>query len=83
MTPATRDKARCAAALGLPLALLASVPLPAYAYIDPVTGSFLFQGIVGAIAGGLYLIKVNWRKLKQLVAGKPGAEETSRQDAVD
>ena len=36
----------------------------AYAYLDPGTGSMLFQSLIAAIAGGLFLIKTYWTKLK-------------------
>jgi hypothetical protein len=35
-----------------------------YAYLDPGVGSMLFQSMVAAIAGGLFIIKTYWSKLK-------------------
>jgi hypothetical protein len=38
----------------------------AYAYLDPGTASLLLQGIIGAIAAGLVVIKLYWQRLKAL-----------------
>jgi len=38
-------------------------PEKAYAYIDPGTGSYIFQLIVGAFLGGLFAIKLSWRRI--------------------
>lgn len=36
---------------------------PAYAYLDPGTGSVLLQGFIGAIAGAFVIIRVYWHKI--------------------
>lgn len=36
---------------------------PAYAYLDPGTGSLLLQGLIGGIATALALGGMYWRKL--------------------
>ena len=36
---------------------------PTYAYLDPGTGSYVTQLMIGFLAGGLYLLKVYWQKL--------------------
>jgi hypothetical protein len=33
-------------------------------YIDPGTGSLIIQAAIAALAGGLYLTKVFWNKVK-------------------
>jgi hypothetical protein len=38
----------------------------AYAYLDPGSASLLLQGIIGAVAAGLVVIKLYWQKLKGL-----------------
>ena len=40
-------------------------PLPAFAYIDPGTGSFLFQAIAAALIGGLFVIRSTWDRLRK------------------
>lgn len=44
-------------------ALLIVAPTPAFAYLDPGTGSMILQGIIGAIAGLMVAGKLYWRKL--------------------
>ncbi|MDD2714836.1 MAG: hypothetical protein PHW04_02960 [Candidatus Wallbacteria bacterium] len=46
----------------LSLALLFQTP--AMAYIDPGSGSYLFQVTIAALLGGLYAIKLYWQNLK-------------------
>lgn len=55
----------------LPIALslmigLAVAPSPAYAYIDPTTGAFVIQVLLGALASIGVLIKFNWTRLRNL-----------------
>lgn len=35
-----------------------------YAYIDPGSGSYMFQLIIGTILGALYVIKLYWKNIK-------------------
>jgi uncharacterized membrane protein YfcA len=44
----------------------ALLPGNAYAYIDPGTGSYLLQLLIGALLGALFAIKVFWRKIKNV-----------------
>lgn len=37
---------------------------PAYAYLDPGTGSMMLQALIGALAGGLVVGRVYWAKIK-------------------
>jgi hypothetical protein len=36
----------------------------AFAYIDPGTGSYIFQVMIAVFIGGLFTIKTYWRKIK-------------------
>jgi len=36
----------------------------AFAYLDPGTGSYIFQVMVAVVIGGLYTIKMHWQKIK-------------------
>jgi len=38
-------------------------------YIDPSSGSLVFQVIAGTIIGGLVTIKMWWRRLKTNITG--------------
>jgi len=46
------------------LLLLSFSSVPAYAYIDPGTGSLIIQGLIGAIAAAGVVLKLYWYKLK-------------------
>ncbi len=52
---------------GILLAALACLavaePTDAYAYLDPGAGSFLMQGIIAGIAGGVLAIRGYWAKI--------------------
>jgi len=41
-----------------------TVPGEAYAYLDPGTGSFMLQIILGTVFAALFTIKMYWQKLK-------------------
>jgi len=36
----------------------------ASAYLDPGTGSYIFQVLIAAIIGGLFTIRMFWKKIK-------------------
>lgn len=46
-------------------------PRPAQAYIDPGTGSFVVQGIIAAVVGASFALKVFWRRIVSKITGKP------------
>jgi len=39
----------------------------AFAYLDPGTGSYVFQVLVAALIGGLFTIKIFWQKIKNFL----------------
>jgi hypothetical protein len=43
---------------------------PAYAYLDPGTGSMLLQLLLGGVAGALVVGKLYWQRVKDLFGGK-------------
>ena len=43
---------------------------PAYAYIDPGTGSIIIAALVGAFSTGFFYIKNYWTKLKNFFSKK-------------
>lgn len=43
---------------------------PAFAYLDPGTGSMILQGIIGGVAVGAATISVYWKKLTSIFAGR-------------
>ena len=52
---------------------------PAFAYVDPASGSYFFQFLLAAVLGGLVAVKLSWRRLKgkliSLFATKEKADE--------
>ena len=62
----------------LALAMIMAVvlmPTPALAYLDPGTGSFVIQGIIAAIVGGGFAIKMFWSRIKTKITGKSMTED--------
>jgi len=57
--------------LSLPLifCFLFFFPGRASAYIDPGTGSYIFQVLLGAFLGMLFALKVFWRRMMQFFKG--------------
>jgi hypothetical protein len=59
------------------LCIIMLMATPAYAYVDPGTGSMLIQFVTGGVAGALVLARLYWRRLKDRVSGRrPGADPT-------
>jgi hypothetical protein len=50
--------------------------LPAYAYLDPGTGSMLIQGIIGVVAAAGVALKLYWHKIKLMISGRKAESET-------
>ena len=71
------------AALALSLAMLAT---PAWAYLDPSTGSMILSAIVGLFATIGLAVKTYWYRLKNLVRGRrapSGGREGSGTSGTD
>lgn len=41
----------------------------AYAYLDPGTGSFVLQILIGGVAGGLMVMKLYWVRVRSYMLG--------------
>ncbi len=54
----------------LAFTILMTFAIPAFAYLDPGTGSVILQGILAAIAGIFAAVKLYFRKLKNLFKRK-------------
>lgn len=67
----------------IPLAVaifwLLSCPEPALAYLDPGTGSFIFQLVIGSALAGLTAVKLFWSRIVEKF--KPKAETSSRDES--
>ncbi len=59
---ASAFRVSAAALLVLPLAAT-----PAWAYLDPGTGSMLVQMLIGGVAGSLFIIKLYYGRLKSFL----------------
>jgi len=44
---------------------------PAYAYLDPGTGSIILQAIIASVAVGLATMKMWWYRIKAFFSGNP------------
>ncbi len=53
---------------------------PAQAYIDPGSGSMFLQLLLAAIAGGLWTLKIYWRRLKSFFSPGQKAENGDSPD---
>ena len=58
-------KGKGALALLIVLTFWLILPSQAYAYIDPGTGSLIFQLIIAAFVGGLFTLKLFWHRIKK------------------
>lgn len=50
------------------IALFICLSTPAFAYLDPGTGSMILQVIIGAVAAALVSIKLAWRRINDVIA---------------
>ena len=44
--------------------ILSASPEKNLAYLDPGSGSFIFQLIIASLVGGAFIIKTYWRRIK-------------------
>ena len=49
---------------------LISYTSPAYAYLDPGTGSMLVQGLIGGVAVVMSFLSIYWQKVKAFFGKK-------------
>lgn len=60
----------------LPLILVfLAIAKPAFAYIDPGSGSMILQVILAGILGSLFAIKVFWQKIVAFFKGLTGGKK--------
>ncbi|MBT4907110.1 MAG: hypothetical protein HOM58_18940 [Rhodospirillaceae bacterium] len=53
---------------------------PAQAYLDPGTGSMILQGIIGAIAGALVVLRIYWTKIKNFLSPNNPSNTADKDD---
>ncbi len=49
------------------VALMAATYDNAYAYLDPSTGSYVFQTVLAGLLGGMFALKLFWKNLRSRV----------------
>ena len=60
----------------LAIGILLATPAYAWAYVDPGTGSYLFQILIAGGMAGLYTLRRYWAVLKTAMQGKrPGTSD--------
>lgn len=47
--------------------LLSLLVRPVYAYIDPGSGSYLFQIMLASLVGAVFAVKTYWVRIKEIV----------------
>ena len=63
-------KARLYWSAVLTLAVASAAASSSMAYIDPGSGSYIFQLLIGAVVGSAVAVKVFWRRLVGFFASK-------------
>lgn len=56
---------------------------PAHAYLDPGTGSYLFQLLVGAVFSALFGIRLFWTNIKLFFASLLSRKKSDSDDSHD
>lgn len=52
-----------------------------FAYVDPGTGSFVLQAVVGAVMGGAYLVRGRLRLIMAKLRGRKKDSDTAKSEA--
>lgn len=69
--------------IGLCLVFTFVLVQPAYAYIDPGTGSMVLQGILAAFMAAALFIKLSWRKIMAFLGIKKDNDVTEDELGVE
>jgi hypothetical protein len=62
------------------LVCLALLPINAFAYLDPGTGSAMLQGILGALAAIAMVLKLYWHRLLRMLGLR---KDIAKKELVD
>lgn len=75
---------RCARVLASAIVINFVFTSDASAYLDPGTGSFLFQTVIAVGLGAAFTVKMYWQRLKLFFTGKqPAVMETTANSEED
>src|SRR5579862_1800433 len=69
-----RDSMNRSAVAALALIVFLTATAPAYAYVDPGTGSMLVQLVTGGVAGALVLVRLYARRIKDKLTNRKTAQ---------
>lgn len=61
--------------------VLLLVSSPAYAYLDPGTGSMLVQGALAALAVASAAVAASWTRIRQIFSGRRRPADPEHRDA--
>lgn len=64
-------------------AMLSSTAFPAYAYLDPGTGSLIIQGIIGAFALAAATVTGWWYKVRSFFVKNNEEQASDHSDTVE
>ena len=56
-----------------------SFSTPAYAYLDPGTGSIVLQLLLGGTAGAVMVGRLYWDKIKAIFGNRPQADDLTEE----
>ena len=70
-------------ALGFLVIWVLAVPGRAMAYLDPGTGSYLFQILIAALVGGLFAVKLFWGKIAAFFSGLFGKKQSADSEGAE
>ena len=59
---------------------LISYTSPAYAYLEPGTGSMLVQGLIGGVAVVMSFLSIYWQKVKAFFSKEEAGTDTAEED---
>ena len=65
------------------LLFVASFEQPAYAYIDPGTGSLVLQVLMGGLAGAAVVLKMYWNRLSTKLGLRKETAQTDKDGRLD
>ena len=61
---------------------LALLPINAFAYLDPGTGSALLQGVLGAVAAIAMVLKLYWHRLLRVLGLRKDTLKKNKSEEV-
>jgi hypothetical protein len=68
------------ATLGLSVCTVAIWYQDGHAYVDPSTGSYMFQLVIGSVFGGILAVRVCWKNVRSFLTMRPVSQRASSTD---